>query len=460
MVLAAAPAAALGADGDGSGPRRPREWDERILPLVDKVEGLRGLHFEHPVRVTFLSDRRFEREFASDPDELTRVERRELEDSTTALRALGLFDGNADELLESASEVDAEGTLAFYDSQGERIAIRGRKLDIETEVTIAHELVHALQDQHFNLDKLVNRTENATEGLALDALIEGDAVRIEVDYVAALSLSEQDEYYAATANTAAEIEAGFSEDIPEIIPVTFGIPYDLGPYLIFDLVAVGGNERVDEAFNAPPITDEHVLEPATYLAQDDPDDVPRIRLADDERPVGDAEPFGAISLYLMLASRIDARVALDAAEGWGGDEVIQFRRDGQTCVHARFVGETRVDTDQIAGALDQWVAMLPSGAARTERNEAITLTSCDTPDGLPVAPNSIADAEALLFNRADLAYFLAQPPDPLDPALARCVATTIVRDPANEELLEATEFTDEQAETLGSRIEAAIVRCS
>jgi hypothetical protein len=458
LILSSAPAAAIEGD-DHSKPKRLREWDDRILPLVGEVERLRDLDFEHPVPVSFLSNRRFEKEFESDPDALTKAEREDLEDSTAALRALGLFEGNADELLDAANEVDAEGTLAFYDSEEERIVIRGRDLDVETGVTVAHELVHALQDQHFDLDKLSNRAGDATEGLALDALIEGDAVRIEEDYVTGLSSDAQNEYFAAYADTIAEIDEGFSEDIPEIIPVTFGIPYDLGPSLLHVLIENGGNERVDDAFDDPPVTDEHVLEPATYLDGDEPDDVPRIRLADSEKRVGERQPFGSIALYLMLASRIDTGVALEAAEGWGGDEVVQFTHDGETCVRARFVGETPDDTDQIAGALDQWVATLPPGAAQTERRDAVTLTSCDSREGLPPAPNSVADAEAVLYNRAFLADFLAEPPNPIEPPIARCAATTLALDPANKELVEAAELSDEELDTFFDRVDAAVAEC-
>ena len=457
-ALSGAPATAAG-DDDSPQQKRPKKWDERVLPLVDAVESLRGLHFEHPVPVEFLTDRTFEKELESDPGQLTKQERQDLEDSTAALRALGLFEGDADALFESATEVDAEGTLAFYDIEEERVAIRGQDLDVETEVTVVHELVHALQDQHFNLDKLTDDTETSAEELALDALIEGDAVRIEEDYVAGLSPEAQDEYYAASANTAAGIDEGLSDAVPEIIPVTFALPYDLGRFFVLDLVTAGENERVDDAFADPPVTDEHVLDAATFLSGDEPDDIARVPLADDEKRVGERDAFGAITWYLTLAARIDRGVALEAAEGWGGDEFVQFKRNGDSCVRIGVAGETPADTDQMAAALDQWVATLPAGAARTDRTDVITLTSCDSDEGLPPAPNSIDDAETLLFNRADLAYFLSQPPDPIEPALARCAATRLVLDPANTQLIEATEFTEEQAVAFFDRVDAAVAEC-
>ena len=45
----------------------PKQWDPRVVPIVDKVAQLRGLAFEHPVRVRFLPDKEFEKEVAGDP---------------------------------------------------------------------------------------------------------------------------------------------------------------------------------------------------------------------------------------------------------------------------------------------------------------------------------------------------------------------------------------------------------
>ena len=66
--------------------------------------------------------------------------------------------------------------------------MRGTTLDVEHRVTVAHELTHVLQDQHFDLHEAAEAGATtripATRG-ALKALVEGDAVRIQEDYLAA-----------------------------------------------------------------------------------------------------------------------------------------------------------------------------------------------------------------------------------------------------------------------------------
>ena len=50
--------------------------------------------------------------------------------------------------------------------------------------------------------------------------------------------------------------------------------------------------------------------------------------------------MGAYSLYVMLASRIDPKVALAASEGWGGDRARAYRDRGNECVRFDVVGDS------------------------------------------------------------------------------------------------------------------------
>jgi hypothetical protein len=456
-ATAMAPAVAVAGEHDARRRKPPKAWDEQILPLVDAVENLRGLHFEHPVPVEFLGNREFENELEADP-QLTKQEREDLKRSTGTLRALSLFDGDPDELLEAVATVDAAGTLAFYDSEEERIVVRGGDLDVETEVTVVHELVHTLQDQHFDLDALLDDAESAAAETALTSLVEGDAVRIEQDYVFSLPPAEQDEYFAASANTAGEIEEGLSADVPEIIPVTLSLPYDLGPFFTADLYADGGNDAVDDAFEQPPVTEENILDSATYLDGDDLEKVDQIELEQGEKKVGSTEPFGALSWFLVLAARIDPATAVDAVEGWGGDEFVQFERDGTACVRIAYRGETAEDTERMATALDQWAATLPAGVAGVERGSQLTLTACDLGQDTVHEPNALFDAELLLYNRAVIGSFLKQSPGSLDPTVARCAALLLALDPAYVDWFNR-ETTEEEDIPFFDQTEGAVAAC-
>ena len=55
--------------------------------------------------------------------------------------------------------------------------MRGTDLsdDVDVRITLVHELTHALQDQHFDLTKLDEQVETSGQDFALTALVEGDA---------------------------------------------------------------------------------------------------------------------------------------------------------------------------------------------------------------------------------------------------------------------------------------------
>ena len=82
-----------------------------------------------------------------------RSDEADLARSEAQLRAVGLVAGGVD-LLDSVSDLQQSGVLAYYDPKRERITVRGKELDVARRVTLAHELTHALQDQHFDLESL------------------------------------------------------------------------------------------------------------------------------------------------------------------------------------------------------------------------------------------------------------------------------------------------------------------
>ena len=75
-------------------------------------------------------------------------------------------------------------------------------------------------------------------------------------------------------------------------------------------------------------------------------------------------PFGATSWYLFLAERIDPKVAFEAALGWNGDAFAAYEQDGEVCVQAVFAGDTDADEEEMAAALDEWVAAMVGGRPR------------------------------------------------------------------------------------------------
>jgi hypothetical protein len=411
--------------------RSPRLWDERVLAFVGFVEGERGLDFERPVRVEFLSDRAFKRRLHGDR-ELTKQDRADIRRTEGQFRALGLAEGDFS-LLEAEETYDDDFTVGFYDIEREALVVRGRSLDdIETRVTVVHELVHALQDQHFDLDRLYEKASTSGETFGLDALVEGDATAVEEAYLGTLSATEQDEYYGMTPDGGLPPEEPLSADVPAALSLFYDAPYTLGLSFVWLLDADGGTEARDAAFRKGVRSDEQVIDPVAWRQRQRPVKVPTPKLRSGERRSGESDEFGALSLYLLLASRLDARTALEAATGWGGDRFAGFRRDGKECIRVSVRGDTDGDTDEIAAALEAWALTRPDGSAEVQRtgDGLVELSACEAEGGSALDPAHLESAfydtlDYRIYNTVALMRALDLPV-----AAARCVADGLATDPA------------------------------
>ena len=413
-------------------PSPPDEWDPRIQRFVDFVERDRDrdLEFEHPVRVEFLGDAAFRRRLERDEANLTDEDRHDIAESAAIFRALGLLTAEVD-FLGASSDLDADTILGYYDFDTKKMVVRGTELgDVETRATVVHELTHALQDQRYGIDKLYDRTETSGEIFALDALTEGDAIYVETDFVDTLPAKQQDEYYSvdpdATATTAEPDPT--SPDVPEIMAIASDAPYTLGFDFLIELSAKGP-PALARAYRRPPVSEEQIIDPVAWAEHDRPRAVAKPPLEPGDEKAAPADEFGALSLYLTLASRIDPLVALDAATGWGGDRFRGFTRDGLDCLRGTFVGDTARDTSELAAALGEWAATLPAGMATvTTGDEGVQLTSCAVPGVTDPDPEQLDRAFYFTLDHrltnANQALFAGLSPDE-----ASCVGTASVSEP-------------------------------
>jgi hypothetical protein len=416
------------APSTGSGPTaRADGWDSRIKPIADEVAKLRGLTFEHPVPVKFLSEAAFAKKVAVD-EKLSKKDRADIEHSEGQFRAIGLLASGVD-LLDAINSFQKSGVLAFYSPKTKQVTVRGTDVDISTRVTLAHELTHALQDQHFDLtslDKAARRTHSTD---ALKAVIEGDAVRVQRLYEDQLSAAEQAAYEQANAakSSAAQNEIR-DKGVPESVTTFFQAPYTLGPIMLAVVESQKQARGIDELFETPPTSDASYLTPSTLIEGLNPKKVAVPKLGKGEKAIDPPNVFGAFALYLMLAGRSDAGDALAVADGWGGDAMVTFSRGDATCVRAAFTGRDQAATAAIADAVAAWAAEMPGGAASsTRKSDIVTMTACDPGDRAIDPPNSSIGALIVAELRNEVLSEVVGAGLPA--ATGDCIATRLVRDP-------------------------------
>jgi hypothetical protein len=427
VVAGAAPAGAA---------RPPAEWDTRLVPIVQQVERLRGLSFEHPVAVRFLADAAFTEKVTVDRGELTDSDAKQFERTEASLRAAGLVGGDVD-LVGSLSDLQASGVLAYYEPDNRTVTVRGKALDVPTRVTVAHELTHALQDQHFDLARIRKAARRTHSQAAARALIEGDAKRVEMAYLDTLSDEEHAEYTAWQRETGERVDDSLAADgVPTALVALFQSPYLLGQEMLRLLVAGREEGAVDTLFEDPSLSDVSYLDPRTLLDERRVREVATPALAPGEERLGPREDvFGAFALYLLLATSTDPVDALRVADGWGGDALVTFTRAGTTCIRTTFVGAGTPESAAIADALRAWAGARGGGAAEVATDgEETTLTACDPGDATVDPGNAPTAALVTVVVRNTL---LAQGAEQVGVESASCAVDRTLRDASFGPVIEA-----------------------
>lgn len=401
-------------------PDFPKYWDSRVAPIAAWVAKARNLDFKHPVEVDFLNASEYS--VASRGDQAPDAEtKRQMDDTVAQMRAFGFVQGDVD--LEAANDtLNDTGTLAYYDPSSKRILVRGTTITPSLRVTLAHELVHVLQDQHFDLSRMQGLPENQTAGFR--ALAEGDAERIETRYVSdALTPAERAAYQKESSASGDAAKGAIDKKVPEALTALFAAPYAFGPSLVAYLEREGGDEAVNAAFDAPP-TDEVLFNPQlsnTAAA------VPlKVEV---EAPGGtekiDSGQFGPTAWYLLLASRLSPIRALKATDGFGGDAYVVYREQTKVCVRAYAVGDDTAQTTELAAALKLWAAQSPAGTASVTIDAGrIRFQSCDPGPKVKVPGKVTLDLLVLPVTRTQV--FVAIAKGGTTEEVASCVAGRIV----------------------------------
>lgn len=348
----------------GDEPLVAPEMAELVADLQAFVEQRRGLKFTGPVRVTLLDDDDFKKRL----DEESKIDKAEVEKTYKILVALDLIDEDVD--LEKAYRALLGGAvLGYYDLEKKALFVRGSKATPAVRRTLVHELVHAIQDQNFNVHRpeLGDRDDESEQSFT--GLVEGDAVRIEEMYVATMSRRDQ-----RAAEREQQSMLGDLSDVPPILLEALGFPYTVGPPFTQAVFRAGGQPRLDEAFRNPPTTSEQLIHPEKYLAGEGPADVAAPTA---EGEVIDKGVFGELGFIQQLQEVITDRTSLfRAAAGWGGDHYIAYEAGDKTCVRVDVVMDTPTDADELRAALQRWVEQHDDASVTGDPGQPLRFTSC------------------------------------------------------------------------------------
>lgn len=337
--------------------------DQVVAQLEAFVEKERGLKFQGPVPVILLENDAFRSRLDGQHlgpaiEEAKRVQ--------GIMRALGLIAPGVD-LAAQVTRLATGAVAGFYDPKANELVVRGGDVTPFVRKILVHELVHALDDQHFELDRPNLREAEDESGDAFEALIEGIARRIEDRYVAGLPESERKAVDTEQRRLAAQIP----RDIPQAVIVSYGFPYTAGARFANALSSAGGPSRLNAALQGPPSTSEQIIRPERYLAGEGAKAVPAPATGGAVIRQG---TLGQLMLSLMLAEVLEAGYAEAAADGWGGDRYVAWQNGGATCVRLVVDMDNPEENAELGEGLADWALDRPGAAI--EGSGPFTVTRC------------------------------------------------------------------------------------
>jgi hypothetical protein len=245
-------------------------------------------------------------------------------------------------------EAQLEG---FYEPKNGTMYLAADLRGKEAQATLAHELVHALQDQSWDLkSRSTYRPGKGDETLALACLAEGDATSVMMDFVmqeqGRTALDMPDEMLRELMATG--VNGASIQSVPHILRTTLIAPYSDGIGFIHALRRKGGWPMVDRAWAQPPTTTEQVLHVEKWEAHEAPLTVtaPTAQALGAGWKMDDEDTFGELGFALTFEEWLSSADARRAASGWGGDRSAVYVKGDELAfaVHSRYDAPNFADT--------------------------------------------------------------------------------------------------------------------
>jgi hypothetical protein len=296
--------------------------------LIEKqVTEIRGLEFKEPVDYQVLSRKQIKETMAGKLAEV--FSEKEFRQMAEAMAAVGLLPPNYP-LRQKYIDLLSEQVAAFYDQHQHKLFMyEDASLEnAQNRVVLAHELTHALQDQHFGLKRMPLEIKNNDDRAeAASALVEGDATLVMSEFMLK-NMSRQmfkDSMLASFTQNMKQLETA-----PRYLREMLVFPYLRGQDFCAALFGQGGYEAVSKAYAHPPSSTSQILHPQKYLSSPPEEPIaiewPELNVKG-HLPTAD-NTVGEMGSRILFSEWLDAATGELASTGWRGDRYLYYA-DGE-----------------------------------------------------------------------------------------------------------------------------------
>ncbi len=204
--------------------------------------------------------------------------------------------------------------------------------DLVGEMLLAHELTHALQDQHFHIEQMIDRVkDNDDRDLALKAVAEGDATLAGYGYILGNLDNASIDSIVDRMDDLPKAFAAQSADVPMGLSAPMIFQYADGVRFVAEAYRRGGWSAVNAIYADPPRATLQILQPDLYFER-------RAQLVDinlngyqdvlRDWSKADDDTYGAMLLRLIIQRNLGMDVPEAAvAERWTGDRMIVLQKN-------------------------------------------------------------------------------------------------------------------------------------
>lgn len=265
-------------------------------------------------------------------------------------------------------ETTPKQTLAYYRFETKQVLLRGTPgspISAATKTILVHELTHAVDDHAFDLGARDYGDSTNELLFGFEALVEGDAQRIEHQWA-------RDQGLSPSAIEA----AGYSD----VVSSRMAAKYELGEKLVDDIMGRGGQPELDKDFNDPPSTSEQVMHPDKYATREPAASVPAPTA---EGAIAWTGGIGEYTTGQMLGTAVTTAEANRAAAGWGGDQAVVWvqrpREGGLTCLRINYVMDSPDNRNELETAFATWANQQPDRTIRRHGDEVVVTVCAKVP---------------------------------------------------------------------------------
>jgi hypothetical protein len=297
--------------------------------VLKTVSRMRQLEIKEPVKSAFKTRDEIEQSVIRDLDEDTTPA--EFAASQKTLVRLGLVSKDF-QLRDYVVKLLREQVAGFYEPKTKEFYLAAWLPLGEQKKVMAHELVHALQDQHFNLRRFEKWPKgDADAELAAHALVEGEATLVMILYdleqqglkgIDITKLGSLTERLLDNDAEASDPNYPVLSAAPRVLRENLQFPYIYGAGFTQAVLKNGAWRGLNDVYTTLPASSEQIIHPEKYLAREMP---VKIESRDLAAVFGknwtrvDADVNGEFGYFVILSEFLPKFAARAAAAGWGGD---------------------------------------------------------------------------------------------------------------------------------------------